>query len=135
MLTEIAGHRIALPGRSIDELIGQVEEKRSKPHAPGRCVGLRCNDPVHKPDRRVYLTDGRPESPYRAHHDAAGTWICFYCHPHADLLEAWAQTVGTSGGFELASVEAIHRPDGVLLVGRSRDHICSQWLAFEERPR
>jgi hypothetical protein len=92
-------------GLTADEAIGSVHEKRTATggHAPecGRGGGV-CDHPGHSRDPRVYLADERDSSPYRARNEG-GAWVCYYCEPHRELVEAYQRVMG-DGEFRLSAI-------------------------------
>ena len=97
---------------SVDALLGEVIEVREH------------NSRAHY--TMVYIWDERKESKTKAHHDAKGTWICYYCKPDKRVLKAFSGTeehvmVGRDGGdFALATLKVIPWHDGtVRLFGRA----------------
>ena len=111
-MTVVHGHRILLPGRNIDELLGEVvvdEPSFPRGYVPphGRFVW----------DKRERIGKRGPKR-----------WAVKI---HNDLLEAWYGVMGYAPDFELRSFEITRWPDGTeLLIGVPRCLIGDQWLTL-----
>ena len=117
---------------NLDALIGTVERSETKPH---HCTYRdSCPDPSHRRDPRVFLDDRRPGTPHGARHEGP-TWICYYCCPTRDLLEAYERRNGVQrrGPFGLSALKVVHWPGDKInvLVGAPRSMIGHTFLAWE----
>lgn len=77
---------IHYPGEPIEAFVGdfvmEVQPPGTREHG----------SPRRMPDGRVYLNDQRPGSPWAAHHDARGRWVCCYARP-TERLEQFLNMV------------------------------------------
>ena len=107
---------------SVDALLGEVIEVRNDSGSAYRTM--------------VYIWDERRESKTKAHHDARGNWVCYYCRPDKRILEAFSGAAdcptGRDGGdFALATLKVIPWHDGtVRLFGRAVQYPGELPLAF-----
>lgn len=127
--------RLALPGRSVDELLGPLTRRDERPHL---CVGNHCRDEAHRPRRpgeQLYVWDRRADSPWRARHEDGARVTFWASEPHPDVRRVWEERVGPWNDPEYgpSSFEAIPWKDGhVLLLLTARNVIFDLWLTVEE---
>ena len=125
------GRKVFLPGRSVNELIGELVRVESRPH---KCTStLNCPHDSHQRRNDVYIHDGRPGSPWESHHEGS-TWVAFYSPaPHPDVLEVWRQVVGPNvGEYRIAMLQVIRRSDGDLLIASALNGIFDCWFSLEQ---
>lgn len=128
------GRLIALPCRRVRELVGPVEQ-RIRVHGPKKCK-RGCDDPYHRPERGIYVSDERADSDMRSYHNAQGRWVTFYADwstVHEDVRAAWGKVVGpNNGSSRLATLKIIPWPDGrVVVIAEASNMIFDQWLTID----
>lgn len=125
------GRKVFLPGRSVNELVGEPVRVEKRPH---RCTStISCPHDSHQRRDDVYVNDGRPGSPWASRHEGS-TWVTFYTPaPHPDLVDVWRQVIGpNSEESRIVALEVIRRTDGDLLIAHAANMIYDCWFSLEQ---